>query len=59
MKILFVLYACLIPLVPLVGVEIYRKRRTSSGKTYAGDCSDSNSLYQQQALRHTYKPKTK
>ncbi|MCI6094695.1 MAG: hypothetical protein SPJ86_06875 [Eubacteriales bacterium] len=27
MKILFVLYACLIPLVPLVGVEIYRQRK--------------------------------
>lgn len=32
MKVLFVLYAGLIPLVPLIGVEIYKKRKDSSRK---------------------------
>lgn len=32
MKVLFVLYAGLIPLVPLIGVEIYRKREDKSRK---------------------------
>lgn len=32
MKVLFVLYAGLIPLVPLIGVEIYKKRKDKSRK---------------------------
>lgn len=52
MKILFVIYAGLIPLVPLIGIEIFRKKRTSPECLSVSACSLRRLLYRLQASSH-------